>query len=444
MHPYQPEGLTAAELATANKEQVKHWIRLTKKSAEADDTKIDLKLSGKVAELRARLAAFLGLDITKTIISKTTAGAAVKPETDIDEAIRAKQWEHWHVLGDEWFGAAQNQMPFRLQQTGQELPITRDTVLFKSICDVIAAFPLRPTDPFAPPPERLANVSRQTVNLWIHAVCYGQDRHALVYLHTLRNLLYNTSEGAHFLTTTSTTDDSQSTPGPVTPSRLPQPPIPTSVTTPAPLTRTSSLNIVDNSNLSIFPTPPQARRSREAMTAQADAAIANTSSVSLITLPTAATLQDAISHCESGLVARIRAAYGPHEGKKGTAANPAIWATYKVNITRRERLHSVLQDDFDGDKDRFFAFFSKPDSHPKRGTKRSRATMEAQASDSIANPRVSFAVNQVVDAIPKCRADVKTATCDLSAVERLNKWGRKNDFEIWRELGLERYGSSSR
>ncbi|KAI5888124.1 uncharacterized protein SCHCODRAFT_02586820 [Schizophyllum commune H4-8] len=442
MHPYQPEGLTGAELATANKEQVKHWIRLTKKAAEADDTKIDLKLSGKVAELRARLAAFLGLDITNVIISKTKASAAVKTETTIDETIRAKQWEHWHVLGDEWFRAAQNQMPFRLQQTGQELPIARDTVLFKSICDVIAAFPLRPTDPIAPPQERLTNVSRQTVNLWIQAVCDGQDRLALVYLHTLRNLLYNMSEGAHFLMTTSTTmDDSPPTPGPVTPSHLPQLPISTSIASPTPLTRTSSLNIINNNALSTFPTPPQVLRTQEAMTTQADAAIANTSSVTLITLPTAATLQDAISQCESGLVARIRAAYGPHEGKKGTAANPAIWATYKVNITRRERLHSVLQEDFDGDKERFFAFFSKPDSHPKRGMKRNRATMEAQASDSTANPRVSFAVNQVVDAIPKCRADVKMAMCDLSAVERLDRWGVKNDFEIWRELGLERYGS---
>lgn len=186
------------------------------------------------------------------------------------------------------------------------------------------------------------------------------------------------------------------------------------------------------------PPLPYTAETSSATLCAVDSSIAGTSNIELITLPTASTLPEAIAQCESGLVARIRDAYGPPEGKKGTSKNPAVWAQYRGRITRRERLYSILQSDFRGDKDHFLAFFTKSaNSVPRRGAKRTHATMEADDMGT----RTFYAVNDVVEALPKCRTAIAQATHGLNAAERAILWGERNDFEIWRELGTERYGS---
>ncbi|KAI5894821.1 uncharacterized protein SCHCODRAFT_02598165 [Schizophyllum commune H4-8] len=372
MHKYQPKDLTAARLSVAVAAEMKQWVKLTKAAAQADDTKIDLKSSGRVEDLCARLAEFFGIDLKAPIIPlHLSGGVSVKKEGNIDAAIRAKQWEDWHALGDEWVAAVDQKIPFRLQELNQDIPIVQDRALVSMISRVVAKFPRLPSDPAMPSQDEMLGVSRQTIGVWIEVVYKHHDRVALMRLHALHDLLYTASE--------------------------------------------ASLRSADS-----------------------DSVIVGTSNIELITLPTAHTLPEAIAQCESGLVARIRDAYGPPDGKKGTSKNSAVWAQYRGRITRRERLHSILQLDFRGDKDCFLAFFTKPkDSVPRQGAKRSHATMESADTDT----HTFYAVNDVVEVLPKCRKAVAQATYGLDDAERAAKWGGMNDFEIWRALGTEQYGS---
>ncbi|KAI4522607.1 hypothetical protein K525DRAFT_198431 [Schizophyllum commune Loenen D] len=369
MHPYHPPGLTAQSLAVAKIKEMKYWIRLTKEAAQRNDEKVDLKLSGKADELRSRLEEFFGLD-TKAIVNASAAGvASMKKEDVVDEEIRARQWADWQALAEEWRHAASHQLLFRLQPEGQALPIDRDPVLFKSICDVLDAFPPLATDPILAPVPNVASLSHETIAIWLESARLRQDRMALALLRVVREHIYNVSQAAHLVR-------------------------------------------------------------------YDDVAISNTSVVNLISLPTANTLQDAIAQCESGLVARIRAMYGPPDGKKGTAAEPVTWSRYKTNVTRRERLFQVLKSDFKNDKDRFFSFFSKPAKAVGAGSKRSHAEVDNDSPPLV----VCYSVSQVLQAIHKCNSDIRSVTKSMGTEERAARWGMKNDFEIWRELGMESYG----
>ncbi|KAK7041155.1 hypothetical protein R3P38DRAFT_2512672 [Favolaschia claudopus] len=75
-------------------------------------------------------------------------------------------------------------------------------------------------------------------------------------------------------------------------------------------------------------------------------------------------LRDIIQQVESGEVARIRERYGPSDGRRGTA-DPS-WSKYKNIVSKRERLYRILSEDFKGDKDRFFSFFTVPQMPKKR------------------------------------------------------------------------------
>ncbi|KAL1667528.1 hypothetical protein GGF50DRAFT_48364 [Schizophyllum commune] len=430
MHPYHPPGLTAQSLAVAKIKEMKYWIRLTKEAAQRNDEKVDLKLSGKADELRSRLEEFFGLD-TKAIVNASAAGvASMKKEDVVDEEIRARQWADWQALAEEWRHAASHQLLFRLQPEGQALPIDRDPVLFKSICDVLDAFPPLATDPILAPVPNVASLSHETIAIWLESARLRQDRMALALLRVVREHIYNVSQAAHLMATSQTGATLySSTPS----SRAPTPPVsyPSRPESACPqlLVQRSisdySASIAPQSSPVIADTP-----------SASDVAISNTSVVNLISLPTANTLQDAIAQCESGLVARIRAMYGPPDGKKGTAAEPVTWSRYKTNVTRRERLFQVLKSDFKNDKDRFFSFFSKPAKAVGAGSKRSHAEVDNDSPPLV----VCYSVSQVLQAIHKCNSDIRSVTKSMGTEERAARWGMKNDFEIWRELGMESYG----
>ncbi|KAK7005859.1 hypothetical protein R3P38DRAFT_3404567 [Favolaschia claudopus] len=150
-------------------------------------------------------------------------------------------------------------------------------------------------------------------------------------------------------------------------------------------------------------------------------------------------LRDIIEQVESGAVAKIRARYGPSDGRRGTA-DPS-WPKYKNIVSKRERLYRILSEDFAGDKQRFFTFFTVPQI-PK---KRKRAKEEPESLEDSEHFR-SF--RKIVEAAPWCEADLLAERekdqyhgsngrfCDL---QWAGKWGTMNSWEIWRELGDERY-----
>ncbi|EED82445.1 predicted protein [Postia placenta Mad-698-R] len=132
-------------------------------------------------------------------------------------------------------------------------------------------------------------------------------------------------------------------------------------------------------------------------------------------------IHDVIAQVENGSVARLRTQYG------GTWA----WETIKVGICRRECLYGELQDAFGGDKDHFYAFFAEPPDLRKR-----------RKQDSL------HAYRLVVEAIPHCKKDIaheqlkpeyQDVFSTFSEQCWCERWKSMNDWEIWRELGLEWY-----
>ncbi|KAJ7826717.1 hypothetical protein B0H14DRAFT_3722312 [Mycena olivaceomarginata] len=75
-------------------------------------------------------------------------------------------------------------------------------------------------------------------------------------------------------------------------------------------------------------------------------------------------LRDVIQQIESGAVATIQARYGPSADGRRKTADPS-WGKYKNLVSKRERLQRILAEDFGGDKDKFFDFFSVKSSGEK-------------------------------------------------------------------------------
>lgn len=150
-------------------------------------------------------------------------------------------------------------------------------------------------------------------------------------------------------------------------------------------------------------------------------------------------LRAIIQQIESGAVQVIRDRYGPSKpGQRGTA--DANWSKYSNLVSKRERLHRILIQDFAGDKERFFHFFSVP---PPVTKKRKRAANEPTTFDEHFR---SF--RKIVEAVPWCEADLTTERqkdeylgADGSFSEALwsGRWTTMNGWEVWREIGRERY-----
>ncbi|KAJ7023432.1 hypothetical protein C8F04DRAFT_1240162 [Mycena alexandri] len=150
-------------------------------------------------------------------------------------------------------------------------------------------------------------------------------------------------------------------------------------------------------------------------------------------------LQAIIQQIESGAVKAIRDRYGPSKpDHRGTA--DASWSKYSNLVSKRERLHRILIQDFEGDKERFFGFFSVP---PPAAKKRKRAANEPTTSDEHFR---SF--RKIVEAVPWCEADLTAerrkdqylgADGNFSEALWSGQWKTMNSWEVWREIGRERY-----
>ena len=98
-------GITALSLTGAKGNELMFWIELTNKTAG----KRVLSKTGKVKELRQRLAAHYRLDLTSN--PETVSACGPLP---LDEHIQRHQWDHLRSLGDEWMKATSAGKPFTL------------------------------------------------------------------------------------------------------------------------------------------------------------------------------------------------------------------------------------------------------------------------------------------------------------------------------------------
>jgi hypothetical protein len=143
--------------------------------------------------------------------------------------------------------------------------------------------------------------------------------------------------------------------------------------------------------------------------------------VDIEALRRAENLRAVIAQVEAGEVRRIRDLYGP---KKGRSTFP-MWARIKVTVTRRERVHEQLATEFQGDKDRFFKFFTV-----------------TPGGDALRPYR------KIAQAIPQMGKDLKVemalpayldAAGAFSVALWEQRWAGRNRWEVWRELGKEQY-----
>ncbi|KAK7002508.1 hypothetical protein R3P38DRAFT_3283450 [Favolaschia claudopus] len=148
-------------------------------------------------------------------------------------------------------------------------------------------------------------------------------------------------------------------------------------------------------------------------------------------------LRDIVEQVESGKVAEIRARYGPAEGRRGTA--DAAWPRFRNIVSKRERLYRILKEEFSGDKERFFSFFSVPSVTKKR----------KRPQDEPVAPEERFrSFRKIVEAAPWCEADVLAerqkeqyygADGEFSSSLWGERWGSMNSWEVWRSMEKEHY-----
>jgi len=100
-----PLDLTVAGLNGASRDQLMFWIQ---GANDAAGTKV-LNKSGKVKDLRVRLAAHYGLDRTAPMKLVMPTGPV-----PLDKAIQVRQWAHLRDLSHEWAQTAGHGHEFKL------------------------------------------------------------------------------------------------------------------------------------------------------------------------------------------------------------------------------------------------------------------------------------------------------------------------------------------
>ncbi|KAG1722935.1 uncharacterized protein EDB91DRAFT_1209957 [Suillus paluster] len=150
-----------------------------------------------------------------------------------------------------------------------------------------------------------------------------------------------------------------------------------------------------------------------------DVAVLNSCQLDIESIQCAQDLCDAIQQVEDGTVSRVHERYGPRDGR----ATDEMWGHLKGKITKRERLYGLLAGAFEGDRDRFFEYFTP----------------------------TLVALRMVVEAIPHCQKDLQDERRNTRYVDLVSGkfskelwravWGDRNDWYVWRELGKEWYGN---
>ncbi|KAJ7159816.1 hypothetical protein C8R43DRAFT_345514 [Mycena crocata] len=393
--PPLPADLDTASLTSASGSQLDFWIDSANKiSTNAGGKKVLIK-KGKVDERRQRLADYYGLDL-----SVIPVAPAIGPITR-DKDINNRQWSYLRSLGTEWATRGEN---FRLIEESTSAPSATHSSLLPSIQSAITEALGGLADIASISSVTTANegsnnpMDSETVQALIESAKEG-DMTSIVDLFKLHASITH-STVSHPTIDHENTSESSSAPH-----------APPSSSTPT-LTLTST---------------PIHQSNQPAL----DSIILASGGVSVQALEKADGLRDVIQQHESGEVAKIRALYGPQAGRD----TDLMWGKIKVTITRRERLAAEFETQFNGDKEKFFSFFAKPDPPSKSKGKSGKQGKRLRP------------LRRVVEAIPHRERDLLTEQQreeyqkDGTFAEELwaQKWGGQNRWEIWRAIGKEKY-----
>ncbi|KLO10083.1 hypothetical protein SCHPADRAFT_892608 [Schizopora paradoxa] len=138
-------------------------------------------------------------------------------------------------------------------------------------------------------------------------------------------------------------------------------------------------------------------------------------------------IKDAIEQVENGEVQAIREEIGP---KAGRGTNPQ-WKSIKNVVNRREKLFSIYKEDFDKNMQAFLDYFSKP--APKSGQKRKVQATETE--DKVLNSfsEVTQTLIPAMEKAIKAEREKDNYLVDGVFSEEVwdEKWSGKNRFKIW-------------
>lgn len=146
-------------------------------------------------------------------------------------------------------------------------------------------------------------------------------------------------------------------------------------------------------------------------------------------------IRDVIRQVQQGVVQSFRDLYYAPRGKKPFSTDVA-WDSIKLKITRRERTYAQLMKHFGGDEDRFFAFFTIS-ADEMEGKKRKKGLQCLRPMRKLVE-----AITPMETDIRAVKSEARYQGTDSSFSQELwdLAWPGKNDWEVWRELGKERYG----
>ncbi|KAK6995599.1 hypothetical protein R3P38DRAFT_3566952, partial [Favolaschia claudopus] len=396
----RPADLNPTSLTNASGAQLNYWIDAVNK----DLPKKVLVKTGTVDVRRQRLADYFNIDLSS--LPPTPAIGPVPRDAEINN----RQWEHLRSLGAEWAEKDKSGSEFRLVPETPSLSTRTSQCMYfslallpsiKSAIDQTLAGVTRTSSPSSSQ-QIDPSMDDETVQALMKSAADG-DVHSLVTLFKLQAAL--TVRGHSN----------------ISPGNAPFSAIPTS----------SSIN-TSQTTATGSPSSESVPAS-SAVPTSSDSAILASGSLTIEALTKAEGLRDVIQQLENGDVARIRQLYGPQPGRK---ANP-LWETIKLTVTRRERLGNELRNEFNGDKEKFFTFFTVP--HDQQDTRKKRKTLQSGEKLRPLRLVVEAIVHrdkalQVESELPEYQDNGVFAN---ELWER--KWDGKNKWEIWRAIGKENY-----
>jgi hypothetical protein len=428
--PPAPPDITVNALLEAKTETLKWWIAQANEAAKSSGLKPPLTKVGKKPELQRKVADYYGLDLSVNTVSSPPR----KGPPSLNRAIQRKQWAHLRELGAEWKRSLDCDEPFLLcagqEGAGSLHPHLQEGIrAFLNMQQVprgaVESSRKRTLIP-APPTDR----SMETIYAWLGAAQNG-DVNALAQLFQLQSSLSG-----------STLPGSELSPNqsaPCTASRA------TSGLAEVPLARPQL--VLPSVSQPPLPSPSWALAghiaslpfqssgpSEAAASSQSQAKVLDACSLDLKALNMAKNLREVIAQVDSGQVKDIRDRYGPTRGSAGSSAQ---WKMVKTVVNKRERIYTQLASEFNGDKDRFFAFFTIP--------ARKRKSLPGKSTVDGVQLRPS---NKVAAAIYVRDKDLKEEMKSSDYHDGNGhfqgdlwetRWQGRNQWEIWRELGKERY-----
>ncbi|KAF7965123.1 hypothetical protein HWV62_45547 [Athelia sp. TMB] len=425
-----PADISAEALNLANSKQLKFWISRANENLGNDRSAKKMVKSGKVEDLKARLAEHYGIN-RAAVKLEAVAGPPI-----VDADIQKRQWADFRELWAEWMDSAAkgdkfvldglNKGPSDSQQ--QEIERMLSHLSINSNIPVIRDTPM-------------TDFSHEAIAVLINAARDGhpsaRDGHpsAWAQLQQIRSTFIQQPT-------------LMAPAGPIIPlpsSSTPNNPLPAGTAPPffpggvpmyspfmlAPLYPTTAPS-TSNASASL-PLSTSAVPSSNPISQDAD--FLSSIQEQIRSLRQVTDIREAIQQCKSGLVADLRNNYGPSivNGKRTGRSHP-LWDSVKNIVSRRERLYAQLKQHFDDDEEKFYGFFTVPSSECSRSSK--NAAPALRSMNCLVN-----SISKMEDALASERQKASYCTADgnFSTVLWKSVWDDKNDWEVWRALGKEEY-----